>query len=215
MRQARFASRLISFIGVYGLLFLSFFLLYIHFHFIFLFILEDYYRSLCIILYFSIAMFCRYKYHCYYHNFLFIIIFLIIIININIIITIIIITTIAAFIITISSLSLLLLLLLLLSSLLSSHYSYNLYPYLFLPIHKIINTSHSIRMFCFCFHFIPLLFYLTLEAGGVGEVEDEVEDKSRLVDPQFPDDLEHIPYSRSRWGLRGGGVESLAQCCLN
>nr|XP_027224902.1 iodotyrosine deiodinase 1-like [Penaeus vannamei]XP_027224903.1 iodotyrosine deiodinase 1-like [Penaeus vannamei] len=38
-----------------------------------------------------------------------------------------------------------------------------------------------------------------IEAGGVGEVEDEVEDKSRLVDPQFPDDLEHIPYSRPRF----------------
>lgn len=37
-----------------------------------------------------------------------------------------------------------------------------------------------------------------IEAGGVGDVEDEVEDKSKLVDPLFPDDLDHIPYSRPR-----------------
>ncbi|ROT72314.1 putative iodotyrosine dehalogenase 1 [Penaeus vannamei] len=36
------------------------------------------------------------------------------------------------------------------------------------------------------------------EAGGVGDVEDEVEDKSKVVDPLFPDDLDHIPYSRPR-----------------
>ncbi|XP_047499692.1 LOW QUALITY PROTEIN: iodotyrosine deiodinase 1-like [Penaeus chinensis] len=40
-----------------------------------------------------------------------------------------------------------------------------------------------------------------IESGGVGDVEEEVEDevdKSKLVDPLFPDDLNHIPYARTR-----------------